>query len=42
MKTINDTFEKVYLICDTDKNAIEYTPGETVKFEIKLYGDDEE
>ncbi|MBR5309428.1 MAG: acetylxylan esterase [Clostridia bacterium] len=41
MKTINDTFEKVYLICDTDKNAIEYTPGETVKFEIKLYGDDE-
>ena len=41
MKSIKDSFNRTYLKCITDKDAVGYTPGETVTFTIKLYGDGE-
>lgn len=41
MKTVRDTFKKIYFKVYTDKDAISYNVGETVKFTIKLFGDGE-
>ena len=42
MKTIKDTFTKTYFKLYTDKDALSYLPGDTVKFTLKLFGDGEQ
>lgn len=41
MKSINNSFEKIYFLGKTNKNPLEYTSGEEMIFTVTLYGDGE-